>query len=224
MKLFLLGATGRTGTQILELARARGHEVTAFVRSPQKLAATPGIRVVGGDPLDRDALAGALPGHDAVLSALGLPPRQALRPSTLMTEFAATTVAAMALSGVRRLGIVSAAVLFPEKGLAFAFFRWFLRHHARDLRAMEDVVRASDLEWTIARPPRLTGGADEGFRAAVDALPPGGGLAMSFRAVAAFLLDAVERREHVREVVGLVKARPMAAAAKPAPAGPLGRR
>lgn len=222
MKLFLLGATGRTGRQILDLARAHGHEVTAFVRSPQKLAATPGVRVVGGDPLDRDALAAAMAGHDAVLSALGLPPRQALRPSTLMTEFAATTVAAMTLAGVRRLGIVSAAVLFPEKGLFFAFFRWLLRHHARDLRAMEEVIRAGDVEWTIARPPRLTGGPDEGFRAAVDALPAGG-LAMSFRAVAAFLLDAVERREHVREIVGLAKARPQAAAT-PAPAGPLGRR
>src|SRR5437879_2899477 len=39
MRLFVLGATGRTGKEILELALARGHEVTAFVRSPQKLAA-----------------------------------------------------------------------------------------------------------------------------------------------------------------------------------------
>jgi len=205
MKLFLLGATGRTGTHILDLARAHGHEVTAFVRSPHKLAAASGVRVVGGDPLDRDALAAAMAGHDAVLSALGLPPRQALRPSTRMTEFGATTVAAMALAGVRRLGIVSAAVLFPEKGVLFAFFRWFLRHHARDLRAMEDVVRASDLEWTIARPPRLTGGRDEGFRAAAGKLPSGG-LAMTFRSVAAFLLDAVEKHAHVDEIVGLAPA------------------
>lgn len=205
MKLFLLGATGRTGAQILDLAREHGHEVTAFVRSPQKLAAAPGVRVVGGDPLDRDALASAMAGHDAVLSALGLPPRQALRPSTLMTQFGATTVAAMTLAGVRRLGIVSAAVLFPEKGLLFAFFRWFLRHHARDLSGMEDVVRASDLEWTIARPPRLTGARGElTFRAAAGKLPRGG-LAMSFRAVAAFLLDAVENHGHTGEVVGLAR-------------------
>jgi putative NADH-flavin reductase len=203
MKLFLLGATGRTGTHILDLARARGHEVTAFVRSPQKLAGVAGVRVVAGDALDRDALAAEMTGHDAVLSALGLPASQALRPSTRMSELGASTVAAMALAGVRRLGIVSAAVLFPEKGPLFAFFRWVLRHHARDLRSMEEVVRTSDLEWTIARPPRLTRGRGEGFRAADGQLPRGGGLAMSFRAVAAFLLDAVEKHAHVDQVVGL---------------------
>ena len=37
MKLFVIGANGRTGTEILDLAGARGHEVTAFVRSPAKL-------------------------------------------------------------------------------------------------------------------------------------------------------------------------------------------
>ena len=37
MRLFVLGATGRTGMEIIDLARTRGHEVTAFVRSPQKL-------------------------------------------------------------------------------------------------------------------------------------------------------------------------------------------
>ena len=68
--------------------------------------------------------------------------------------------------------IVSAAVLFPEKGLYFAFFRWLLRHHARDLAAMESIVRGSGLDWTIARPPRLTESANESFRALRNALPP----------------------------------------------------
>jgi uncharacterized protein YbjT (DUF2867 family) len=108
----------------------------------------------------------------------------------------------MANSGISRLAIVSAAVLFPEKGLYFAFFKWLLRHHARDLLAMEDLVRASSLAWTIARPPRLTNSPDAQFRAVRDALPPGS-RAMSFRSVAAFMLEAVERRSHITEIVGL---------------------
>ena len=147
-------------------------------------------------------MAAALPGHEAVLSAIGPHPREALRPSTLVTDCARATVEAMTTSGVPRLAIVSAAVLFPEKGLYFAFFRWLTRHHARDLRGMEDIVRASCLAWTIARPPRLTTSPDVGFRALRDVLPPGS-RAMSFRSVAAFMLDAVERRSHVTEVVGL---------------------
>jgi putative NADH-flavin reductase len=204
MRLFVIGATGRTGSEIVNLARTRGHEVTAFVRSPQKLSPAGSLTIVCGDPRRSETIAAALPGHDAVLSAIGPHLRDALRPSTLLTDCARATVDAMTASGVARLAIVSAAVLFPEKGLYFAFFRWLTKHHARDLRAMEQIVQASGLAWTIARPPRLTKSPDASFRALPDALPPGS-RAMSFRSVAAFMLDAVERRSHVGEIVGLAR-------------------
>ncbi|HKA88474.1 MAG TPA: NAD(P)H-binding protein [Haliangiales bacterium] len=205
MQLFILGANGKTGTQLIDLALARGHEVTAFVRSPDKIARRdPHLHVVQGDPHHVDELARALPGHDVVLSALGVAPREAFRPTTLMQETAASTVAAMARAGVKRLVTVSVAVLFPEKGLRFTFFRWLLKHLMRDHAAAETIVRASDLEWTIARPPRLTRSSDEAYRSARDALPPRSH-AMSFRALAAFMLDAVERRAHVGEIVGLAR-------------------
>jgi putative NADH-flavin reductase len=202
MRLFVIGATGRTGTEVLDLACGMGHEVTAFVRSPQKIGPARSLRVVQGDPRRPESIAAALSGHDAVLSAIGPRPREAFRPSTLVTDCARATVEAMALAGVPRLVIVSAAILFPEKGLYFRFFQWLIRHHARDLRAMEAIVRVSGLAWTIARPPRLTKSTDASFRALRDALPPGS-RAMSFRSVAAFLLDAVERKSHVSEIVGL---------------------
>jgi uncharacterized protein YbjT (DUF2867 family) len=146
-----------------------------------------------------------------VLSAIGPHPRDALlHPSTLLADCARATVDAMTATGVGRLAIVSAAVLFPEKGLDFVFFRWLLRHHARDLDAMERIVRASGLEWTIARPPRLTHSADASFVALRDALPAGSRV-MSFRSVAAFMLDAVEQRSHIAEVVGLARGLAVAA-------------
>ncbi len=202
MRLFVLGANGRTGSEIVNLALTRGHKVTAFVRSPQKLSPAGSLTIVRGDPRHPETIAAALPRHEAVLSAIGPHPREALRPSTLLTDCARATVEAMTASGVARLAIVSAAVLFPEKGFYFAFFRWLTKHHARDLRGMEDIVQASGLAWTIARPPRLTKSPDLSFRALRDALPPGS-RAMSFQSVAAFMLDAVERRSHVTEVVGL---------------------
>jgi putative NADH-flavin reductase len=202
MKLFVLGATGRTGTEILDLARKRGHKVTAFVRSPQKLDPAPLLTIVPGDPLRPETMTAVLPGHDAVLSAIGPPPREAFRPSTLVADCARATINAMTASGVGRLAIISAAVLFPEKGLYFAFFRCLLQRHARDLHAMEDIVQTSGLAWTIARPPRLIDSENANFKALRNRLPPGS-RAMSYRSVAAFLLDAVERRSHVGEIVGL---------------------
>jgi putative NADH-flavin reductase len=207
MRLFVLGATGKTGTQIVDLALARGHQITAFVRSPYKIVRQhKALAVIRGDPLRVDQLARALPGHDAVLSALGPSTREAFRPSTLLAECAASTVAAMEMAGVNRLGIVSAAALFPEKGLRFAFFRWLLQQHARDLVAMETVVRATPFNWTIARPPRLVRSPEEKYRSASGALPPKS-FVMSFRAVAAFLLDCVEQGTYARGIAGLGRAR-----------------
>ena len=203
MRLFVVGATGHTGTQAIDIALSRSHRVTAFVRSPQKISRRdPRLKVVQGDPHNIAQLSEALPGHDAVLSALGVRPPQAFRSHTLVEDCAASTVAAMANTGVNRLVLVSAAVLFPQKGMLFAFFRTLLKHIARDLKAAEEVVRSTTLDWTIARPPRLTNGSDPAYRAVRNALPANG-LSMSFRAVAAFMVDAVEQGTFAREIVGL---------------------
>src|SRR5690242_8450486 len=115
MRLLVLGATGRTGKQILDLGLARGHHLTALVRSPRKITRRDGaLSVVEGDPLQADQIARALHGHDAVLSALGPAPRDAFRPHTLLAECAAATMAAMTMAGVDRVAVVSAALLFPE--------------------------------------------------------------------------------------------------------------
>jgi putative NADH-flavin reductase len=206
MRAFIIGANGSTGTQLIDLALARGHEVTAFVRSPEKITRQdPHLAVVRGDPQSADQMAGALPGHDAVLSAIGVHARQAFSPHTVMQDCVASTVAAMTRAGAKRLVIVSAATLFPEKGLRHAFFQWFLAHQIRDLVATENIVRATPLEWTIARPGKLGNSSGESYRSERDRVPANAAFSMSFRSVAAFMLDAVEQRMHVREIVGLAR-------------------
>jgi putative NADH-flavin reductase len=203
LRILALGATGHIGTHVLDIALARGHQVTAFVRSPHKIHRNdPGLTVIEGDPLSTDKLARSLPGHDAVISSLGPPPREAFRPSRLMAEAAASTVAAMSTAGVKRLLLVSAAVLFPDRRWRFRFFQWLLREHMKDLVAMEAVVRGTPFDWTIARPPRLVKSRDESYRCEPDALPSGA-WSMSYRAVAAFLVDDAERGTHPHQVVGL---------------------
>jgi putative NADH-flavin reductase len=205
MRSFIIGANGNTGTQLIDLALARGHDVTAFVRSPEKITRQhPRLSIVKGDPHSVDQLANALPGHDVVFSALGVHAREAFSPVTLLEDCVASTVAAMTRAGVARFVIVSAATLFPDKRLVFRFFQWLLKHQIRDLIATENIVRATDLEWTIARPGRLVHSRDEAYRAEAGKRPANAKLSMSFRAVAAFMLDAVEQHTFVREVAGLV--------------------
>ena len=74
MKLAIFGATGGTGRELVTQALAQGHEVTAFARTPTKLALHhERLRVVEGNVLDYAAVEQAVIGQDAVLCALGSP-------------------------------------------------------------------------------------------------------------------------------------------------------
>ena len=114
MRLIVLGATGGIGKYLLEYATARGHEVTAFVRSPQKIALkSEKLRVVPGDLLNADQLAQVLAGHDAVLSAFG---PSTLRRVTTRGAFGKALATAMQRSGARRglVGVIGIAVRGAE--------------------------------------------------------------------------------------------------------------
>jgi uncharacterized protein YbjT (DUF2867 family) len=204
MRIAVLGATGNTGRHVLDLALGHGNDVTALVRSPGKLTPRERLSVVQADLFDPASLAAGLAGHDAVISVFGPPSRDALKPGSLVTDYTRGLIAGMRRAGVDRLAIISAAVLFPMRGPVFAFFRWLLRHHARDLAVMEHLVQDSPLTWTIARPGRLRAGDDASYRTATNAYPPKG-RAMSFRAVAGFLVETVERGSRLREIVGLAR-------------------
>ena len=77
-------------------------------------------------------------------------------------------------------------------------------NHMRDSLAMEAVVQASGLDWTIARPPRLTQEDYTTYRSREDAASRMG-FSLSRKAVAAFMLDAIEQRKNLRKIVGIAK-------------------
>lgn len=167
MKVVVFGASGGTGIKIVEQALAAGHVVTAFVRNPAKLALQhANLTFCQGDVTDANAVAFAVAGQDAVLSALG----PARPPVPGMMETAARNiVAAMTKQGVRRLiSTTGAGVRDPQdrpkpvdhlmKGLLTLVAGAVLRDSAANVA----VIRGSDLDWTIVRFPRLTDGPHTG--------------------------------------------------------------
>jgi putative NADH-flavin reductase len=85
MRLLVLGATGGIGREILRQGLERGHAITAFVRSPNRLDdLRDRVAVAKGDLLDVNAMAEIFAGHDAILSAFG---STTLRSSSLRREF-----------------------------------------------------------------------------------------------------------------------------------------
>jgi len=204
MRLFVLGASGGVGRQIIDQAIERGDQVTAFVRSPEKLGPQrEGLTTHRGDPRDAAELAAALPGHDAVLSMLG-PPGPG--PTTIMRESARSTVAAMQAVGMRRLLVVSAAVLFDGAGIIVGLMRrTLLRNVAQDSAEMERIVMASGMDWTIARPPRLTNGPLTRRYKVEDGRIPRGKWIVSRADVADFLLSELHQGKHTHKIVGMAR-------------------
>src|SRR6266478_5094493 len=143
MKIFVIGATGGTGREIVQQALARGHHVTAFVRSPETVTFRhERFSVLNGNVMDESQLSEAIQNHDAVVSVLG--PREVFKPSSLLHNSALAATRAMHRSGVRRLVVLSAAAHFP--GIPNRIVSFILRNHMRDSLDMEEVVQASGLD------------------------------------------------------------------------------
>jgi putative NADH-flavin reductase len=101
MKIVVFGASGGTGIEIVKQALEAGHDVTAFVRNPDKMTArSPKLRLVQGDVMDPYIVEKAVAGQEAVISALG-PTRPPV--ADMMKTAAQNIVAAMHKAGIRRL-------------------------------------------------------------------------------------------------------------------------
>ena len=136
MKLIVFGATGRTGRHVWRNALDRGHDVTAFARSPHKIERAAGLRVVQGDVMDAASVAVAVAGHDAVIVALG---SRNLRDRTTLATGTSNVVDGMTRHGVERLVVLSAAGLGESRGqvplLARVMFGTLLRSLIVEKRA-----------------------------------------------------------------------------------------
>ncbi len=169
MHIAVFGATGATGRQVVEQALKAGHGVSVLARDPGRLAITDDhLRIVAGSIGQQEAVDETVRDQDAAISALGTNEKG---PVSVCTEGARAILAAMNRHGVRRLLAVSAhgAADSHDQSL-YALAVWLmLAPKMRDKEGMEALIRATDLDWTIVRPPALTNGSRNGtYRAGMD--------------------------------------------------------
>jgi putative NADH-flavin reductase len=146
----------------------------------------------------------ALPGHDAVISCIGQTGPDNLR---LVTEAASVMLAAMDRLHLKRYVVLSGGLLFRSFNPVVLFLRVTFAKRLADARAMEKVVCASNVDWTIVRPPHLKNGmAAKGYRAKVGGPPSNGWSGLQFTDLAACLLDTVEGGKYIRQIVGVTSA------------------
>ena len=202
MKLLIFGATGATGSLLVDQALELGHAVTAFVRDPARLRRShPSLAHIVGDAMDEARVEGAVQGHDGVVCALGSSPegraeRARRQPGVPVCSVGtANIVAAMVRHGVRRIVVESSTSVGESRKAgrlgAATIVRLFLRDVMDDKERQDAILMSSGLDWTIVRPAKLSNGPKTGR------LESGEGLAWSLASsasradVAAFLLAAL---------------------------------
>lgn len=174
MKLVVFGATGGTGTKVVEQGLLAGHEVVAVARRPEAITARHDrLSVLKGDVLAPDTVRAAVRGADAVISAIG--PANNRRPGTLVSDGVANIIDACVAEGVKRFVFESGLMVGDGRGLPLTgrigvgIFRWIHSDLCADKRKAESAIRASDLDWVIVRPPTLVHEpAKGGYRSGTD--------------------------------------------------------
>lgn len=191
--ILVIGATGRTGSEAVKQGLARGHKVTAFVRDPARAQGLlpSGARIVKGDALDAKSVAAAMPGHDAVLVAVGD------ARTFVSAETTRNAVAAMKASGVRRIVLLSAyGIGDSAHGIHGFLMTRVLSKLNADKTGAEAVLEQSGLDWTAVRPPVLSLAPAKGAQAAVGAKINGFG-SLGRADLAAFILDEIDTPKFV---------------------------
>lgn len=203
--VLVVGGSSGIGLETVRQALKRGHAVKAFARSASSIDIQDDkLEKVDGDALDGDSLKAALEGVDTVVVSLGikLNPGTVLGGTTLFSEATKQLIPAMESAGVERLLVVTGygagdsgetMNLFNRLGFNAVFARIYA-----DKGKQEELIKASKLQWTIARPVVLTGSAKVDYK--VLAKPEDFKMGFVSRAsVADFLVTEVENNRYVHQ-------------------------
>ncbi len=155
-KLIIFGATGGVGQHAVRQALSEEYEVTAFVRSPEKVTIEhENLHIVQGDAFDKEAVANAIKGQDMVISTLGTPKDTELEnPISKMVQ---NIVDGMVEHGVSRIVYTASAGVDGEiQGERGQQVMNYLKVYLVDHKASIDAIQAAGLNYTIIRPMGLT--------------------------------------------------------------------
>jgi nucleoside-diphosphate-sugar epimerase len=160
MRIVVFGANGATGRLLTEQALAAGLDVVAVTRRPGDFPITQErLSVLEVDVHDAPAVDRAVEGAEVVLSTLGVPYTR--KPINIYSDGIRNVIAGMSRHGVKRLVVVSSSATEPHYHADGGFLMNRVlqplvtatigRTTYTDMRRMEELLRGSDLEWTIMR-------------------------------------------------------------------------
>ncbi len=156
-RIVIIGGHGKVALPLARILSERGDEVSSVIRNPDHCGevAETGAKPVVADieRLDTAALAELLAGHDAVVFSAGAGGGNPARTYAVDRDAAIRVIDAAAQAGVPRFVMVSYFGAGPNHGVPQddPFFAYAEAKAAADAH-----LRASELDWTVLGPGRLT--------------------------------------------------------------------
>lgn len=201
MRLSVFGASGPTGQQVVEQAVARGHDVTAVVRSTAPDSRFhDSVRVVTADVYEGRNIETALDGARVVCNVLR---HSKVTPPDYLAVSGRNILDEMESAGVDRyLTVVPAAVQRDGErpgigeSLGVSLFRILRPTVTADSADHVADVTSRDLAWTVIRVLRLSNGeTTRQYKTGDIKLGVG---SVSYGDLAAFMLDCSDRGVYLR--------------------------
>lgn len=218
-KIVVIGATAKSAQEIIWQALATGMRVTGIARNPAQVELRhERLHIVQGDVYDVDSIAAALDGDEVVISMVGprVDPLKEVTRMDLFTRGTANVIAAMKRKGNRRLLVASSLGVEnlgnvpqqkPASNDPSVLWLWNSRLLYADMKAMEDLVRGSGLDYVILRPGFIIDQpARNDLKFAIDSDSPKGRM-ITYADFGAFVLDQVDERRYLGKTVGIYSER-----------------
>jgi putative NADH-flavin reductase len=164
MKITIFGSTGFVGKVLIKKAIVAGYQVKTLARNPEKLEEIKdNIEIIKGSVFESSSVEAAIVGSEAVISTIG-PPQTGKSFDPYQYEKAMKEIVRiMDLKGIKRYIHIGGAAHQGGENEIWNFNRKFLRLFLNLLgkqilvaKHLEwEVLKTSDLDWTLVRPPRI---------------------------------------------------------------------
>ncbi|GAB4007177.1 NAD(P)-dependent oxidoreductase [Nocardioides ultimimeridianus] len=208
--LLVLGGSGRTGIHVLKHAADRGHQVRALVRNPDAIDAPAGVELITGTPAAIDDVRRAAAGADAVVSALANarasdnPWARPISPPRFMTDAIGSTLTVMGEQGIKRIVVTSSQGVAEDWSRINPVMRGLIKISNikagfDDHNGVDELMRSSDVDWTLVRAVALTDKPATGPLRAAERGAERPATFVNRDDLAAFLLDTVEKNTWIRQ-------------------------
>ena len=167
MRVLIIGASKGIGLETTRQTLDSGHNVRALARTSTAIAiSNPSLEKMRGDALKTEDVEAALVGVDVVIQTLGVGLGDLFRPVHLFSDATRVLIQAMRIQGVKRLICVTGFGAGDSRAsincLQRLPFQFVLGRAYDDKSLQEQLIKESELDWTIARPGVLTSGPRTG--------------------------------------------------------------